>query len=164
LIEFDKYGNLLPYDIVETDLFTFERHFVAGMRNKEHRHLLFTSYLKYVKQLNEIISNDYYQWINGSFVTRAFKPNDVDLVSFIDFRTVEKHQSGLKSFAYPISKAVYDVDAYIVKTYSADHKNAKFAKSDNLYWMHQFLKTKPDRQGRQMNKGFIKINMSHEKI
>jgi len=164
LIEFDKYGNLLPYDIVETYLFTLEKHFVAGMRNKEHRHLLFTSYIKYVKQLNEIISNDYYQWINGSFVTRAFKPNDIDLVSFIDYRTVEKHQSGLKSFAYPVSKAVYDVDAYIVKTYPTDHKNAKFVKSDTLYWMHQFLKTKPDRQGRQMNKGFIKINMSHEKI
>jgi len=164
MIEFDKHGNLFPYDVIETDLCTFEMHFVDEMRNKDHRHHLFSAYLNYIKHLNKIITNDYFQWINGSFVTKAFKPNDIDLVSFINFKVIEKYQAKLKSFVYPFSKSTFNVDAYIVKTYPSDHKNYNFEKSDTLYWMHQFLKTKPNQQGRQTSKGFIKIDMSYEKI
>ena len=164
LITFDKYGNLIPYDVVESSLREFEKHFVEEIRNSKHRSQLFNAYTDYIQKLNKIIGNDYFQWVNGGFVTKALKPNDIDVVSFIDHRIVEKHETELKSFFYPLSKSVHYVDAYIVKTYSAEHLKYKLFKSDNLYWMHQFLKTRPNRAGRQLNKGFIKIDMRHEKL
>lgn len=164
MIEFDNYGNLLPYDIVSTNLIIFERCFVNEMRNKEHRKQIFINYTEYVTQLNSLITNNYYQWINGSFVTKAFKPNDIDFVSFIDYKIAEKYKTELNFFMYPFSKTIYNVDAYIVKVYPQDHRNYRFSHADNLYWLRQFLKTKPNKQGIQMNKGFIKIDMSHEKF
>lgn len=164
MIEFDKYGNLLPYDIVDANLLLFEKYFVKEMRNKEHRHELYNYYIDYIKRLNELITQNYFQWINGSYVTKELKPNDIDLVSFIDYKIVEKFELELKSFIYPLSKSIYNVDAYIVKVYPSDHEKYKLYKSDSLYWLHQFLKTKPNKQGKQMNKGFIKIDMSHEKF
>jgi hypothetical protein len=162
MIEFDKYGNLFPYEIVETDLITVEKHFVGGMRNKNYRHQIFDNYLKYITELNKLIDGNYFQWINGSFVTKKLRPNDIDIVSFCDYRLVEKVKSEIKFLMYPFSKSKYEVDAYIVKTYPFDHKSHKFYESDKLYWLHQFLKTKPNKQGRQMNKGFLKIDMNHE--
>lgn len=164
MIEFDKYGNLLPYDVVDTNLSLFDNYFVKEMKNKEHRYELYKFYINYIKRLNELITQSYFQWINGSFVTKKIKPNDIDLVSFIDYRIVEKYEPELKSFIYPLSKSIHNVDAYIVKVYPSEHEKHKLYKSDSLYWMHQFLKTKPNKQGKQMNKGFIKIDMSHEKF
>lgn len=164
MIEFDRYGNLLPYEIVSTNLHTFETCFVNEMRNKEHRKQIFTNYIEYITQLNSLITNNYFQWINGSFVTKALSPNDIDLVSFIDYKIVQKHTSELNFFMYPFSKTIYNVDAYVVIVYPQDHKNYRFYHADNLYWLHQFLKTKPNKQGIQRNKGFIKIDMSHEKL
>ena len=82
MIEFDKYGNLVPYDIIPTTLPDIEKYFVNQMKNKDHRFQLFSSYLKYTQQLTQLINTDYYQWINGSFVTKSLKPNDIDFISF----------------------------------------------------------------------------------
>lgn len=164
LIAFDKYGNLTPYDIVESNLCEFEKYLVNEMKNNKHRYQLYSSYTNYIQKLNKIIGKDYYQWLNGSFVTKTAKPNDIDVVSFIDHSIVEKYDSEINSFFYPLSKSIHNVDAYIVKTYPNEHSKYKFFKSDNLYWMHQFLKTKPNRAGKLVNKGFIKIDMCHEKL
>lgn len=75
---------------------------------------------------------------------------------------MEKHKTELNFFMYPFSKTIYNVDAYIVKVYPEGHRNYRFYQADYLYWLHQFLKTKPNKHGIQMNKGFIKIDMSHE--
>ncbi len=59
MIEFDKMGSLIPFDIVSTNLLLFETCFVDEMRNKEHRKRIFTNYIEYVTQLNSLITNNY---------------------------------------------------------------------------------------------------------
>lgn len=80
-MEFYRYGNLLPYDIVDANLLLFEKHFVNEMRNKEHRKDLYKYYIAYIKSLNELITQHYFQWINGSFVTKNVKPDDIGYIN-----------------------------------------------------------------------------------
>ena len=164
MITFDKYGHITPYEIVETDLKTFQSYFIEKVENYEHRNKLFEEYLKYTKDLCKIVSNQYIQWINGSFVTQKNTPKDIDLVSFIDFRLIEVNRHKLDVFTYPLSKDLYNVDAYIVKLYPDNDENLVFSKSDTFYWFHHFQKTRPNKDGEKLYKGFIKIDLSHEKL
>jgi len=60
-MNFDLYGHLTPYEIIEIDLKTFQRYIIDSMNNAEHRFKLFQNYLIYTKELNKIVSNKYYQ-------------------------------------------------------------------------------------------------------
>ena len=161
---FDNYGNLSPYEVIEIDIKSFQSFFVDNMENTEHRNKLFQDYLNYTKNLSKLVTNQYFQWINGSFVTQKTTPRDIDLVSFIDFRLIEKSHQELSSFVYPLSKEIYNVDAYIVKIYPDKDINAVYSKSDTLYWFHHFQKTRPNKNGEKYYKGFIKIDLSHENL
>ncbi len=86
------------------------------------------------------------------------------MVSFIDFRLIEGNENKLKNFFYPLSKKIYNVDAYIVKVYPKGNRNIIFSKSDTLYWFHNFQKTKINKKGKKNYKGFIKIDLNNEKI
>ncbi len=163
-IVFDKYGNLTPYEIIETDLQTFQNNFVSDMDNSEHRQKLFDDYMKYTTDLIKIVSNSFYQWIDGSYVTLKHTPKDIDMVSFIGYNRIKGNEEKLKNFLYPLSKEIYNVDAYIVKTYPDNDKSRIFSKSDRLYWLHHFQKTRPNKKGEKKYKGFIKIDLSHENI
>lgn len=164
MVLFDKYGNITPYEILEIDLDTFYESFISKMNNPEHREKLFTDYLNYTKNLCKIISNNFFQWINGSFVTQKNNPKDIDLVSFIDCNLIENKQQEINNFVYPLSKENYNVDAYIVKLYPDNDRNLVFSKSDTLYRFHHFQKTKPNKNGEKFYKGFIKNDLSHENI
>lgn len=163
-VEFDEFGNLSPYEVINIDLQTFQNNFVGNMKNSEYRQKLFDEYIKYTNDLVKIVSNSFYQWINGSYVTQKHRPKDIDLVSFIDYRFIKGNEEALKNFSYPLSKEIYKVDAYIVKTYPDNNKNHIISKSDTLYWLHLFQKTKPNKKGVKQYKGFIKIDLSHENI
>lgn len=162
MIEFDKYGNLVPYDIIEMEINPFKKVFIDEMRNKNHREALFNSLQDYTMQIMNIIKTGCHQWINGSFVTRTLKPQDIDVVTFIDNQVFNEQEKALIPFTYPSSKMEYNVDGYLVKTYAKNEENYNLFKSDALYWMHQFLKTRPNRKGQQFNKGFIKIFRDYE--
>jgi len=164
MILFDKQGHITPYEIIEIDLKTFKTYFVDNMENLEHRNKLFQDYLNYTKELSKIVSKQFFQWINGSFVTQKHTPKDIDLVSFIDCDVIENYKQELKNFVYPLSKEIYNIDAYIVRIYPDNNKNLVFSKSDTLYWFHNFQKTKPNKKGEKFYKGFIKIDLSHENI
>ena len=134
------------------------------MKHKDYRNQLFDYYKKYVRELSNLLKISFVQWINGSFVTKELKPKDIDLVSFIDYRAIEKVGHDIKSLIYPNSKSNFNVDAYIVKVYPSDHKYNFAYETDRLYWLHQFLKTRPNKQGKQYNKGFIKLECNYEKL
>jgi len=164
MISFDKNGNITPYEIIEIDLKTFQKNFVDNLDNSEHRNNLYQDYLNYTKELCKIVSNQFFQWINGSFVTKKHTPRDIDLVSFVDYQLADKYKRELNNFVYPLSRENYNMDAYIVKLYPNDNKNLVFSKSDTSYWFHHFQKTKPNKNGEKFYKGFIKIDLSHESI
>ena len=87
-MQFDEFGNLTPYDLIETDLVVFEQKFIWN----EHRKNLFDEYINLIVELKNLGVTNCFQWINGSFVTKKEKPNDIDIVTFIDFRLHEQKQ------------------------------------------------------------------------
>ncbi len=86
-MEFDELGFLSPYKLIETDLETFESVFVSNFKNSDTRKKVFQNYLSYIHDFKNQISNNFYQWIDGSFVTSKLNPNDIDIVTFLNLKT-----------------------------------------------------------------------------
>ncbi len=163
IVDFDKNGNLFPYDLMEINLESLKYNFVDSMKEREHRNVLYNFLMEYNKHLLSIVKTDYVQWINGSFVTKALKPKDIDLVTFLDFSIIKQNIKELEKMVFPFSFEKYRMDAYIVRVYPESHEKFVHSKSDTLYWMHHFLKTKPDKFNRTFPKGFVKIINRYEK-
>lgn len=159
-MEFDDLGYLLPYKVIETDLETFERIFVSNFENSETRKILFQNYLTYINNFKNEISENFYQWIDGSFVTSKMNPNDIDIVTFLNAENYEKNSSKLTNFQGNRLKKEQELDCYFVKEYPVEHKNYEIiTRFDSLYWLDLFLKTKPDyKTGKKYSKGIIQIN------
>lgn len=154
MLEFNRLGYLVPNKAIPSNVDEFEKYFVMEYSSVE-RSKLFEAYLRYSKDLKKLCENTkLLQWINGSFITRNKpRPNDIDLVTFIDTSIFQKLGSKLEPFRYPNSKVNYPgVDAYIV-----ENKN-KVIEHDRAYWHHQFDTTKRNvRTGKKLPKGFLEI-------
>ena len=57
----------------------------------DDRRRLFDEYLNYIIFLKQFELGNFFQWIDGSFVSTKSKPNDIDIVTFIDFKIHEKY-------------------------------------------------------------------------
>jgi hypothetical protein len=80
MFAFDDWGYLLPHDIVEADKQSVEFHFATNpVRASIWKHFLDFQKLLEVHTLfiNGI-------WLDGSFVSQKEKPNDLDLVVFVE--------------------------------------------------------------------------------
>ncbi len=164
LFNFDFKGNLTPYDIIETDLDKFKTFFVDSLLDIPHRTKLFDNYFRYMSELNELINVPYFQWLNGSFATNEPFPGDIDVVSFIDYKEVERYENELQSFMKEAATGKYNTDAYIVKVYPANHQKNFLTKSDMLKWQDDFGHKKIGRinkfkSRKRLKKGFLKIEI-----
>lgn len=154
MLKFNKSGYLVPNKPIPSGIEELEKHFVIEYSSVE-RSQLFEAYLRYSKDLKKLCGNTQLrQWINGSFITRNTpRPNDIDLVTFIDTTIFKKLGDKLKPFSYPNSKVNYlGVDAYII-----EDKN-KIIEFDKAYWHHQFDTTRRSQKtGKKLPKGFLEI-------
>ena len=145
-LQFDDFGNLFPYKIITISLDDFEENFVFN----EHRKQLFESYLQIIIDLKAIGIEHFTHWINGSYTTLKFAPNDIDIVTLIDYRlynTYEKELLDLKK------RYVGTLDFYFLIDYPQTHKNINRTQFDKTEWRFLFS---TDR--RKKSKGFISIN------
>jgi hypothetical protein len=150
MIEFDNKGNLKPASPIEIDLKTLEEIFVTNPYRQE----LYDFYIAYLKELKEIIGEPFEQWIDGSFVSKKLKPNDIDIVSFIPNPIYDAQSSHLFELK---QKFKPQIDAYYICKFPENHLRFAETKGDYFYWLNQFAK---DRQ--KNSKGFIKIIIDNE--
>jgi hypothetical protein len=97
-MEFDAFGHLIPYEVIETDLATFEAVFVTAFPGSMARRTIFEAYLDYLARLKGAFGVGFQQWIGGSFVTLKPEPADLDVVTFLDFRLYERSPRRLWEF------------------------------------------------------------------
>ncbi|MBI5917655.1 MAG: hypothetical protein HY842_19975 [Bacteroidetes bacterium] len=131
--------------------------------DSEHRQAIFQNYLRFLDDLFDTLKGDFYQLLDGSFVTTKAKPGDIDLVTFLDLKLFRKNQRqviwflensrqfhGLDVFFVPICRPIDPIyDKYL----------------DALaYWTNLFGHTREDETGVRHPKGIIKINFSYEKF
>lgn len=145
MLTFDQQGYLKPYEPIETDLETFEKTFAISSVRKA----IFEQYLAYLSDLQEIIPNEFYQWIDGSFVTKKPLPFDLDVVTFVDIAVYNSNSYKLLSL-----KNKYDrLDAYYGLLYPLEHPKSYKNQYLTLHWKEIY------RNNRSIHpKGFIQIN------
>ncbi|MEL6721167.1 MAG: hypothetical protein AAFP82_20870, partial [Bacteroidota bacterium] len=147
-LNFDIRGNLRPYDIIEISLEEFKAVFVDSFDEDSKRHAIFEKYLTYMEDFQKIIKGDFYQWIDGSFVTTKYNPKDIDLVTVIHHADYGSNKELItQKFTYPNAQKIYEVDAYVVDALPQNHPNYEaFTKADLLYWENLFSKTRVNRR------------------
>jgi hypothetical protein len=154
MIEFNSRGYISPANVIETDIDTFEQTFVFN----DHRKIIFDEYQLFLETLKKLDIGTFFQWINGSFTTKKPNPNDIDVVTFINFEAKEHYQKifdTLKSESLPRG-----VDCYFVATYPKGHSQFFNAKADELDFFHKFVRDwkQERRTGQKLSKGFISLN------
>jgi len=96
-LQFDKHGLIIPKEIIELSLVDFEHIFVKERKEKVHRQAIFEEYVRHNEQIQKEIGPILFQFVNGSFTTLKNKPNDIDVVSFIDYRVYNKKVEAMEN-------------------------------------------------------------------
>ncbi len=108
---FNEKGYLKPYEIIPTTLETFKTYFVFN----EQRERIFQSYLNFLDILQNASSDHFYQWLDGSFVSKKPFPNDLDLINFVDSQFYRKFESRIRAWEYEFRGK--NIDAYTIPVY-----------------------------------------------
>lgn len=157
MLKFNSSGFLIPDTRIVSSKEELEQYFVNEIKSNT-RNDIFDNYSNYSLKLKEICKEEsLVQWINGSFTTKKENPNDIDLVTFLDYRIISSNRNKLKNFVYPKSFELFEVDAYLIESYPNEHKKSVLYSSDKFYWIDQFTKTKRNRRGNRFPKGFLEV-------
>jgi hypothetical protein len=81
MINFDSRGYITPNEIIDVTLNEFESIYCYN----EHRKLIFENYIDFSVELHKLGLSNFYQWIDGSFITTKRYPKDIDFVTFVDY-------------------------------------------------------------------------------
>lgn len=155
---FDIRGYLKPYGKNEINKENLKKVFVDPFDEASSRKRLYQGYLKYNKDLQALLAGQrYVQWIDGSFISTQINPRDIDLVSLIDYRFIEKYELELKRFLNRDGKNNYGIDGYMVRVYPEGHDKYIRTKSDLIYWESWFSMSKKNRRKQRFPKGFVEI-------
>ncbi|WP_064197950.1 MULTISPECIES: DUF6932 family protein [Emticicia] len=153
LINFDEKGFLKPYEIIHSDLQSLKAIFVDNIEISKTRKPLFDNYLEYLAIIKDVIPNNFHQWIDGSFITQKQNPNDIDIVTFINYQDFERNIKtfdSLRKWRYDKTKGV---DGYFVPIFPENHRKNAIFKMEQQEWKFQFGN---DRNGNK--KGIIELN------
>jgi hypothetical protein len=143
MLTFDHRGHLTPYSHIQTSIEEFRSTFVDGIASVT-RSDNFEKYIRYSDDLKNLLgTKSLKQWLNGSFVTRKTNPKDIDLVTFIDHKTIVRLGDQLDRFKADGGWNYYEVDAYVLDVHPKNSDSYKFTYSD---------------RGDIFNKGFLEIN------
>lgn len=160
-LRFDEKGFLYPHEKVKLTLEAFEAIFVTSFSQSTTRRQLFENYLIYVQDFKTLLTPNFTQWINGSFVTRKTNPRDIDMVTLIDYRTdSEKEKTIATRFVNKKAIELFGVDAYTLTVFPDDHRQNIQTHSDMLYWNDWFGRSWSNRTGNRYPKGYVEIQFT----
>ena len=159
---FDIRGNLQASPLIELSLDETELFFVKAFDKTSTRYELFNEYKRYAYDLRQLIGQPFYQWLDGSFTSNVFSPNDIDLVTFISHHEYSEKESLIddRFSKWATSQYYSGLDAYTVWAYPADHKRFVLFQADYAYWHDWFGHTRYRRDRKRFTKGFIQVNIN----
>jgi hypothetical protein len=146
MINFDSRGYITPNEIVETTIHEFENTFCYN----EHRKLIFKNYLNFSVKLQEIGLSNFYQWVDGSFVTTKRYPKDIDFVTFVDYDFFHHNITKMMDLRNEY------LDCFFAPIYPQNHSSRFRNDLEHFEWHCLFGWDREDKQ-----KGLIKINFEN---
>jgi len=158
MFNFDPNGYLVPDDVITTDIKAFKFAFVDSIPDKT-RSEIFNNFLQFCQMLLEDLNLEEVSiLINGSFTTQKQNPNDIDLVVFLGLECQEKYEQLLREkYNHETLLNNLRLDVYFPIIYPENHPNYAFTKSDRVYWITQFTRTRPNRRGVVYKKGLLQL-------
>ena len=158
LVDFDLIGHLAPYTVIPSTFEAFEGLLVQPFPTHSTRFSLLDGYKRYLERLKTVLNVNFYQWVDGSFVTEKMNPNDIDVVTFVPHEVFFRKERELMGLIAPESKLIYKVDAAFVPVYPTNHRLHQVTEWDMNFWKGFYGHTRPDIQNNKMQKGFIQLN------
>lgn len=158
LVDFDLIGHLAPYTVIPSTFEAFEGLLVQPFPTHSTRFSLLDGYKRYLERLKTVLNVNFYQWVDGSFVTEKMNPNDIDVVTFVPHEVFFRKERELMGLIAPESKLIYKVDAAFVPVYPTNHRLHQMTEWDMNFWKDFYGHTRPDIQNNKMQKGFIQLN------
>jgi hypothetical protein len=151
--QFNPEGYLEPYEAIASDLASCKALLVWN----EARNEIWGNFEAFVSELQSILQNPFTIWLNGSFATQKEKPNDLDLVVFVEFQVYEVNISKLLQLKQKYKKL--KIDSYFTPKYPQTHPNHYLYELDKKEWFLLFSHTKRDIfSGITHKKGFLELN------
>lgn len=152
-MDFDAFGYLTPYAVLETSLDAFKAVFVAGFPESDTRQRIFERYSDYVEELRSIVGGGFVQWVDGSFVTRKVNPGDIDFVTFLEIDRYENNRQAIDELRMLRKKPGVVTDGYFLFVRPEKHPHRHLYEADRDEWYRHF------RWGRgEEQKGFVQLN------
>ncbi len=140
-LNFNEQGLLVPDAAISADLDTIEKYFVANFPTSKTRQKLFENLVAFNHQLQNEVFPWYEQWINGSFVTMKEDPNDVDVVTLLDYQVYEARFYKLEKF-FSFSLEEQGIDSYFVPVFPEDHELHRETVADLADWHRRFTRAR----------------------
>lgn len=137
-MEFDAFGHLTPYEVIETDFATFEAVFVNTFPVSLTRRGIFEAYIDYLNRLTGAFGTGFHQWLGGSYITRKPNPEDLDVVTFLDYQRYESQPRLLWEFRQTRLQQKQRIDGYLVPVYPEGHPKRSLFESDQIQWRFDF--------------------------
>ena len=161
MLRYDPNGYLIPDDVILTDFKTFQSEFVDAV-SEGNRLEIFNNFTQFCREiLHDFELQQIVIFLNGRFTNKKQKPNDLDLVIFISFEDSQKHSQLIESkYDHDALKRDNRLDVFFLIEYPENHKNHAFTKSDRVYWVNQFTRTRPNRRGTIYKKGLLQITLT----
>lgn len=147
---FDEYGNLFPYQIIETDTQTFREMFVINFVESNSRFQLFQKFNLYIEELKHLLYDSFYLWIDGSFITLKAHPKDIDILIFVESSILIQKE---KELNFLRNKFKPDIDCYFIETLPENHPRYFLFEINRKEWFFTFSTARNFK-----NKGIIQIN------
>ncbi len=154
---FDKNGNIVPYEIHPVSISELEVEIVKPFFKSRTRKKIVEGHGNYILEIFQILENNFFQWLDGSFVTQKLDPNDIDVINFVHFSdlTNEKANS-LRKFLTHMGnpKDEFKVDGYLVPVYEPTDPRFLITQAKYNEWRVFFGK---DRNNNP--KGILQLNL-----
>lgn len=151
--QFNSKGYLEPYEAIATDLADAKEFLVWN----EARNEIWGNFEAFVSELQSILQSSFTLWLNGSFATQKEKPNDLDLVVFVDFSVYAAHEKALAKFRTLAYRKSQKLDVYFVKVFPEMHEYRFVYELDKKEWLFAFSRTNPNKTKSTYLKGFLEL-------
>lgn len=154
MIHFDSNGNLTPHEGIVVNWSEGKAAIESTLGGTSTRKTLLENYVALIEYIQLEITPHFVQFVNGSFTTLKAHPNDIDLVTFIDYQTFDKHSASIQYCKSHFH--LLHLDCYFEKVYPPDHEYFIRYRTNQLYWNDLFTKNR-----KRQKKGYLKIIFEH---
>ena len=141
-LQFDEYGFLTPYNLIPADMNTLKRVFVDGFPISTTRQRLFARFEDFTANLRELLPDRYTQWVDGSFVSQKQNPNDIDVLTFVEYNLYNQQRKQFDALNSWHKLQAQEVQAFFVTVYPENHRQRHLYESDRVQWLFDWGRTR----------------------